>query len=64
MEAKFLIDETQHQIQRKKTFFYFSNNKCEMDWICAPLDSFHSSLDENTPVAKIVSLQITPLYGL
>lgn len=29
-----------------------------------PLDNFHNSLDEKTPVARIVSLQTTPLYGL
>lgn len=28
------------------------------------LDNFHNSFEENTPVAKIMSLQITPLYGL
>lgn len=29
-----------------------------------PFESFHSSLEEKTPVAKIVSLQTTPLNGL
>lgn len=29
-----------------------------------PFESFHNSFDEKTPVAKIVSLQTTPLYGL
>lgn len=30
----------------------------------APFASFHSSFDEKTPVARMVSLQTTPLYGL
>lgn len=29
-----------------------------------PLDNFHSSRDEKTPVASMMSLQTTPLYGL
>lgn len=32
--------------------------------IFVPFESFHSSFDEKTPVAKIISLQTTPLYGL
>ncbi len=28
-----------------------------------PLENFHSSLEENTPVAVMVSLHTTPLYG-
>lgn len=31
---------------------------------CKPLDNFHNSLDENTPVARMMSLQTTSLYGL
>ena len=29
-----------------------------------PLENFQSSFEEKTPVAVIVSLHITPLYGL
>ena len=29
-----------------------------------PLENFQSSLDEKTPVAVMVSLHMTPLYGL
>ena len=36
-----------------------------MDWyIHLPFESAHNSDDAKTPVAVIVSLQMTPLYGL
>lgn len=39
--------------------------KQRFQWLLnLPFDNFHSSFDEKTPVAKIVSLQTTPLYGL
>jgi hypothetical protein len=38
--------------------------KKQNEFISLPLDKRQSSLDAKTPVAVIVSLQITPLYGL
>ena len=66
-----LVDFTQFLNQTDVQIFYRRSSLRDEKilskkrvYLPLPLENFQSSLEENTPVAVMVSLHITPLYGL
>lgn len=64
MRTKIQLRSTHIGIQLFPEFKIIFKNPFNLMKLWEPLDSFQSSLEEKTPVAKIMSLQTTPLYGL
>ena len=58
------LNQTDVQMYRRSSLRDDKSIKQEKGLLPLPLENFQSSLEENTPVAVMVSLHITPLYGL